>query len=54
MNENKTLDNLMEAFAGEAQANSKYLAYAKKAEKEGSLTLRNCSEPLLTLRQYTP
>lgn len=37
MNENKTLDNLMEAFAGEAQANSKYLAYAKKAEKEGKL-----------------
>ncbi len=35
MNENKTLDNLMEAFAGEAQANRKYLAYAKKAEKEG-------------------
>mgnify|MGYP000850523535 CR=1 FL=1 len=37
MNENKTLDNLMEAFAGEAQANRKYLAYAKKAEKEGKL-----------------
>lgn len=30
-----TLDNLMEAFAGESQANRKYLAYAKKAEKEG-------------------
>jgi len=25
----------MEAFAGESQANRKYLAYAKKAEKEG-------------------
>lgn len=37
MNENKTLDNLMEAFAGEAQANRKYLAYSKKAEKEGKL-----------------
>lgn len=35
MSENKTLDNLMAAFAGEAQANRKYLAYAKKAEKEG-------------------
>lgn len=35
MSENKTLDNLMEAFAGEAQANRKYLAYAKKAEKDG-------------------
>jgi len=37
MNENKILDNLMEAFAGESQANRKYLAYAKKAEKEGKL-----------------
>ncbi|NLN64450.1 MAG: rubrerythrin family protein [Clostridiaceae bacterium] len=37
MSENKTLNNLMEAFAGEAQANRKYLAYAKKAEEEGKL-----------------
>lgn len=37
MNENKTLDNLMEAFAGESQANRKYTAYAKKAEKDGNL-----------------
>jgi len=37
MSENKTFDNLMEAFAGEAQANRKYLAYAKKAEKDGNL-----------------
>lgn len=35
MDENKTLDNLMEAFAGESQANRKYLAYSKKAEKDG-------------------
>lgn len=35
MGENKTLNNLMEAFAGEAQANRKYLAYSKKAEKDG-------------------
>ncbi len=34
MNE-KTHNNLMEAFAGESQANRKYLAYAKKAEAEG-------------------
>ena len=34
-NEKTTLDNLMEAFSGEAQANRKYLAYSKKAEKEG-------------------
>ena len=31
----KTNDNLMSAFAGESQANRKYLAFAKKAEKEG-------------------
>ena len=31
----KTEKNLMEAFAGESQANRKYLAYAIKAEKEG-------------------
>lgn len=31
----KTADNLMEAFAGESQANRKYLAYAQKADKEG-------------------
>lgn len=37
MSENKTLKNLMEAFAGESQANRKYLAYAKKAEKDGKL-----------------
>lgn len=34
MNESKTILNLMEAFAGESQANRKYLAYSKKAEKE--------------------
>jgi len=37
MSENKTLNNLMEAFTGEAQANRKYLAYSKKAEKDGKL-----------------
>ena len=31
----KTTDNLKEAFAGESQANRKYLAFAKKAEEEG-------------------
>ncbi len=31
----ETTQNLMEAFAGESQANRKYLAYAKQAEKEG-------------------
>jgi rubrerythrin len=30
-----TEDNLMAAFAGESQANRKYLAFAKKAEADG-------------------
>jgi len=30
-----TSDNLGEAFAGESQANRKYLAFAKKAEQDG-------------------
>jgi rubrerythrin len=30
-----TIDNLKAAFAGESQANRKYLAYAKKAEGDG-------------------
>jgi rubrerythrin len=29
------MDNLKEAFAGESQANRKYLAFAKKADEEG-------------------
>ncbi len=37
MSENKTLKNLMAAFTGEAEANRKYTAYAKKAEKDGNL-----------------
>lgn len=31
----KTYDDLMAAFAGESQANRKYLAFAKKADDEG-------------------
>lgn len=31
----KTMDNLQTAFAGESQANRKYLAFAKVAEKDG-------------------
>ena len=30
-----TIDNLKDAFAGESQANRKYLAFAKKAENDG-------------------
>jgi rubrerythrin len=37
MDENTTLKNLMAAFAGESQANRKYLAYARQAEKDGQL-----------------
>jgi rubrerythrin/Fe-S-cluster-containing hydrogenase component 2 len=39
MSENNTLKNLMTAFTGEAEANRKYTAYAKKAEKEGKLNV---------------
>jgi len=31
----QTQQNLLEAFAGESQANRKYLAFAKKADQEG-------------------
>ena len=31
----KSVQDLQEAFAGESQANRKYLAFAKQAEKEG-------------------
>ena len=31
----KTENNLQEAFAGESQANRKYLAFAKQAERDG-------------------
>jgi rubrerythrin len=31
----KTEENLKEAFAGESQANRRYLAFAKKADQEG-------------------
>jgi rubrerythrin len=31
----KSIDNLQSAFAGESQANHKYLALAKKADQEG-------------------
>jgi rubrerythrin len=31
----KTVENLKKAFAGESQANRRYLAFARKAEEEG-------------------
>lgn len=35
----KTIENLKAAFAGESQANRKYLAFAQQAEREGKLGL---------------
>lgn len=35
MAEDKTIKNLLDAFAGESQANRKYVAFAEKAEQEG-------------------
>ena len=35
----ETKDNLSEAFAGESQANQKYRAFAKRAEKEGFVNI---------------
>ena len=35
LNESKTLDNLKAAFAGESQANRRYLWMAKRADVEG-------------------
>lgn len=35
----KTTKNLQDAFAGESQANRKYLAFAKKAEEEGLMQI---------------
>jgi rubrerythrin len=34
----KTMQHLKDAFAGESQANRKYLAFAKQAEKEGFIS----------------
>jgi len=37
----QTEQNLLEAFAGESQANRKYLAFAKKADQEGYPKIAN-------------
>ena len=58
MSDSKTLKNLMEAFAGESQANRKYTAYAQKADKEGKKDLldaeKKLSEVDTTLQQSAP
>ena len=38
---NRTNDNLKGAFAGESQANRRYLAFARKAEEEGQQQVAN-------------
>ena len=35
----KSMEDLQNAFAGESQANRKYLAFAKRAEKEGFVNI---------------
>ena len=37
----KTEENLAAAFAGESQANRKYLAFAKKADEDGQKGVAN-------------
>jgi rubrerythrin len=50
----KTTDNLKEAFAGESQANRKYLAFARKADEEGCPRLPSCFVPPPRRRPSTP
>jgi len=42
-----TVENLKAAFAGESQANRKYLAFAKQADKDGYPRSPSSSAPLL-------
>ena len=49
----KTEKNLMEAFAGESQAHTKYLYYASKAKKEGYVQISNlCIETALNEKEH--
>jgi rubrerythrin len=50
----KVTDGLKNAFAGESQANRRYLAFARKAQEEGLPRLQNFSEQLQRRRQFTP
>ena len=43
-----TNDNLKEAFAGESQANQKYRAFAKKAQKDGFANIAKLLKKVLT------
>ena len=48
-----TKENLMEAFAGESQANRKYTAFAEKAGEDGFHNVAKILRPLLKLKQST-
>jgi len=50
----QTEQNLLEAFAGESQANRKYLAFAKKADQEGYPQVANLSGLPQKLKRSTP
>ena len=46
LKDSKTLDNLKAAFAGESQANRRYLYFAQKADVEDTMTLRQYLDQL--------
>ncbi len=50
----KSLDNLKEAFAGESQANRRYLYFARVADIEAFPTSLACSRTRRTPRPGTP
>jgi len=49
-----TMDNLQDAFAGESQANRKYLAFAKKADQDGFSQVAKLFRPLPPPKPSTP
>jgi rubrerythrin len=49
----KTMENLKSAFAGESQANRKYLAITKKAEQEGNTQIVKLFKAAALLKQFT-
>jgi rubrerythrin len=49
----KTHQNLKDAFAGESQANRRYLYFAKIADVEGRPTSPGCSRTRRTARPAT-
>jgi rubrerythrin len=51
---NKTDKNLMAAFAGESQANRRYLAFARQAEAEGFIQAAKLSKLQQKQKQSMP